>query len=108
MDDELLVGGQSALADAKVLHGMVLRGTESIQEIHELIAVPPKLERILRAYMRQSPEDSWWIERSLKFRQDVLAEFDRLVLDGAQTVDLREVEETASEPFAEAMTFAQA
>ena len=108
MDDELLVGGQSALADAKVLHGMVLRGTESIQEIHELIAVPPKLERILRAYMRQSPEDSWWIERSLKFRQDVLAEFDRLVLDGAQAADLPEAEETESEPFTDAIALAPA
>lgn len=100
MDDELLVGGQSALADAKVLYGLVLRRTESVQEIRELIAVPPKLERVLRTYMKQSPEDSWWIERSLQFRRDVLAEFDRLVADGARA------EEAEPSPLAEPVVVA--
>ena len=79
MDDELLVAGQSALAEAKVFCGLAFRGAESVQEIRELIAVAPKIESILRLYMKQTPKDAWWIERALKFRRHVLEHFNRLV-----------------------------
>jgi hypothetical protein len=45
--------------------------------------VPPKIEKVLRAYMKESPEDAWWIEQSLEFRRDILKEFNRLVRDGS-------------------------
>ena len=58
--------------------------------------------------MEESPEDAWWIEASLKFRRDVLAEFERLVRSkplerGLPVLDLTEVEveETESEPSTE-------
>lgn len=115
MDNELLVSGHSALAEAKVLYGLVLRGTEGVEEIRELISVPPKTERILRMYMRQSQDDAWWIERAIKFRADVLREFERLVdhrvivghgLEESDS-DLLEVEEPERGPCVEAMAFAQ-
>jgi len=109
MDDELLVGVGSALAEAKLLHGMLLRGTESVQELRELMAVPPKIGKVLRAYMKESPEDAWWIERAIKFRQKVLAEFNRLVDhvivgQGVEepSPDLPDGEEAGSGPVAEA------
>jgi hypothetical protein len=109
MDDELLAAGQSALAEAKVLCGLAFRGAESVQEIRELIAVAPKIERILRVYMKQTPKDAWWIERALKFRRHVLVHFNRLV-DNHVIVekpleepgpDLPKGEEAESEPVAE-------
>lgn len=78
MDDELLVVGQSALAEAKLLYRMI-GPNHRVEKLRELIAVPPKIEKALRAYMKESPQDAEWIERSLEFRRDVLAEFNRLV-----------------------------
>jgi hypothetical protein len=38
------LGRQSARHEARALYEMVLRGTESVQELRELIAVPPKID----------------------------------------------------------------
>lgn len=47
MSDELL-GRQSAIAEPRVLYRMI--GADSrIEELRELIAVPPKIERALQA-----------------------------------------------------------
>lgn len=101
MSDELLVGGQTALAEAKLLYRII--GPENtVEKLRDLIVVPPKIEKVLRAYMRQSPEDAWWIEQSLEFRRDILKEFNRLVRDGSSNCleehgpDLPEVEEQPS------------
>lgn len=103
--DELL-GGQSAFDEAKALYRMI--GDEhAVEELRELIAVPPRIESALRAYAQAYPEESYFVNRTLKFRVAVLEEFERMVLAGLQ-VDLPEVEETESEPFIEAVAFAQA
>ena len=47
------------------------------------------------------------MDRTLKFRVAGLEEFERLVRDGLP-IDLPEVEEAESEPFVEAVVFAQA
>jgi hypothetical protein len=72
----------------------------------ELIAVPAWTERVLRFYARAFPEEAPFIERLLKFSSAVLEQFNRLVREGVSTTDLLDVEETDSEPFAEAMAFA--
>ena len=101
MSDELLVGGQCALAEAKLLYRII--GPENtVEKLRDLIVVPPKIEKVLRAYMRERPEDAWWIEQSLEFRRDILKEFNRLVRDGSSNClqehgpDLPEVEEQPS------------
>lgn len=66
-------------AEAKDLFNMVMEGNCSITYIRKLIAVPPPIETVLRAYARRYPEDGSRVERILKFREDVLREFETLV-----------------------------
>ena len=56
MDDELL-GRQSAIAEARALYKM-LGEKNTVEELRELITVPPWTEHVLRAYTRANPEDS--------------------------------------------------
>lgn len=105
MDDELL-GRQSAIAEARALCGMLQRGEETVESLRELIAVPARIERVLRAYALENPRDARWIEASLKFRVTVLEAFDHLVRDGLP-VGLLEVEETDLGASTEAVVFAQ-
>lgn len=80
--DELL-GRQSAFNEAKALFRMI--GAEhTVEELRELIAVPPKIEAVLLAYAETFPEEAYFVERVLKFRVAVLEEFDHLVRDGLQ------------------------
>jgi hypothetical protein len=81
MDDELL-GKQSAIAEARALYEMAMRGTESVAGIRGLIVVPAKMEQALRAYAQAHPEEKHLVDSALMFRQAVLAEFNRLVSDG--------------------------
>lgn len=62
---------------------------------------------MLRAYARVFPEESYFVDRALKFRVAVLEEFDCLVRDGLP-IDSPEAKETESEPFIEAVAFTQA
>jgi hypothetical protein len=95
MDDELL-GRQSAFDEAKALYGMI--GEENtVDELRELIAVPPKIEGVLLAFSRAHPEEAFSIEKSLKFRLAVAGEFERLVREGVPLADLPEVEESESD-----------
>lgn len=66
-------------AEAKDLFNMVMEGNCSITYIRKLIAVPPPIEGVLRAYARRYPEDGSRVERILKFREDVSREFETLV-----------------------------
>jgi len=100
MDDELL-GRQSAVAEARALYEMVACGTESVEGIRGLIAVPPRIERALRAFARAHPEEAHAVEKSLKFRQAVLEVFDAMVSVGAAPADVSEAKETESNPFKE-------
>lgn len=73
-DDDLLIGKQSAVLEARALYRMIGRDGETEESLRSLIAVPASIERVLRAYMEENPEDAWWIERSLGFRQEEFAE----------------------------------
>jgi hypothetical protein len=58
-------GRQSALAKAHGLYRMI-QPECNIEELRELIAVPPNIERVLRAYAKAHVEDAQWIESCLK------------------------------------------
>lgn len=59
-------------------------------KLRELIAVPPHIERVLRAYAKAHVEDAHWIEAGLKFIKGVAEEFERLLCAGAEATDLAE------------------
>lgn len=52
---------ESAAWEARGLHRLVSTGF-TIEQIHALIAVPAKLECVLRAYAQANPRDACWIE----------------------------------------------
>jgi hypothetical protein len=55
-------------------------GTEkAIEEVRQLIEVPPRIKAFLLAYARRHPEEGEGIRRCLKFRQRVAEEFERLL-----------------------------
>ena len=64
-----------------------------MRELRELIAVPPHIERVLRAYAKAHLEDAHWIEACLKFRKAVAEEFECLVCAGAPAMDSPEVDD---------------
>jgi hypothetical protein len=64
--------------EARALFAMIGRNGDTIESIRELIAVPPGIERALRLYLHQHPEDAEGVERVLEFRQKVSEEFDRV------------------------------
>jgi hypothetical protein len=55
------LGRQSALAEAYGLYRMI-HAECSVGQLRELIAVPPHIERVLRAYAKAHVEDAHWIE----------------------------------------------
>lgn len=57
-----------------------------VEELRELIAVPPHIERMLRAYAKAQLEDAPWIEACLKFRQALAEEFERFLCDNSRCV----------------------
>lgn len=75
----------------------------TVEELRGLIAVPLKIERVLKAFAEANPHEAHWIESSLKFRLAVLSEFERLVREGLPAVDLPEGEEPESEPLVDAV-----
>jgi hypothetical protein len=91
------LGRQSALAEAHGLYRMIHAGC-TIGELRELIAVPPHIERVLRAYAKAHVEDAHWIEACLKFRKAVAEEFERLLCAGAEPMDLPEVDDGELDP----------
>ena len=70
----------------------------TVGELRELIAVPPHIERVLRAYAKAHIEDAHWIEACLKFRKAVAEEFERLLCAGAEGIDLPEVDDGELDP----------
>src|SRR5215472_14539561 len=107
MDIELL-GRQFAFHEAVALYRMVVQGTDTITEIRELIQVPERVEKALRAYAKAYPDDAQWVERSIKFRSVVLQEFNRLVLKDVALLDVGESDGLADcefpEPFSGSAT----
>jgi len=83
--DALLWTATSAEAEACLLFAMLGRNGDTPESLRKLIAVPPRIEAVLRTYARQHPETQEWIERALGFRAAVLAEFVRLVRERANS-----------------------
>lgn len=88
--------GQSARTEACFLYRLIGQDENTVEELRELIAVPPETERALRAFARAHAADAGWIEAALKFREAVAQEFERLVREGDLLADVPELEE--SEP----------
>jgi hypothetical protein len=88
MVDTCSLGGLSACVEARALYEMVVRGTASVEELRALIAVDSESEAWLLAFAKANPEDARWIESSLKFRQAVAREFEKLLMGGAVPADV--------------------
>lgn len=58
---------------------MIGHGRNTVEVLRELIAVPPKIERVLLAFARAHAEDAHWIEAALRFREATLLEFECMV-----------------------------
>lgn len=52
-------------------------------QVRELIGVPARIERAMRAYTRAHPEEARLIEAAQMFRAEVGNQFERLVREGA-------------------------
>lgn len=52
-----------AIDEARALYGMMQRGKDTIEQLRELIRVPPRVERRLRAFARVHAEDEPFITR---------------------------------------------
>ena len=52
--------GLSAKNEARLLFAMIGRNGDTVETIRELIAVPPRTERLLKAYAEQNPIWSRW------------------------------------------------
>jgi len=66
----------------------------TVEELGGPIAVPARTERVLRAYARAHAEDAHWMEATLRFRQAVAREFERLVREGVPAAETPEAEES--------------
>jgi hypothetical protein len=91
------LGRQSALTEAYGLYRMI-HAECTVGDLRELIAVPPHIERVLRAYAKAHVEDAHWIEACLKFRTAVSEEFDRLLCDGPHEIDLPGINDGELDP----------
>ena len=83
----------SPLTEARGLYRMLSPG-HTVEELRELIAVPPKLECVLRAYAQANPRDACWVFPALRFRAEVSLAFERMVADGVPTADVPEEKES--------------
>jgi hypothetical protein len=79
----------------------------SVEELRELIAVPPRIEGALRAYVKAHPEEQHCIARVIKFREAVARKFECLVRDGVQVDDLPDLREVQLDVFTSEVAFAQ-
>ncbi|MFY9531443.1 MAG: hypothetical protein WBC04_12360 [Candidatus Acidiferrales bacterium] len=67
--------------EARALFTLIGRNGNTVEKIRALIAVPPEIEAVLRAYAVRYPEDGASVEQALEFRRRVGEEFERLVRD---------------------------
>jgi hypothetical protein len=100
--------GCSARAEARALLRLIGRDGNTVEAIRELIAVPARTERALRAFARAHPEEAHAIAKSLKFRVAVAREFERLLQAGMPVAELPEVEESERDAAKDAYADAQA
>lgn len=76
------LGRQSAIDEARASYRMLGCDGNTVEGLRELIAVPPRVEWVLRAYAKAHPEEAHFIERVIKFGKAVAREFERFVRDG--------------------------
>lgn len=72
-------GGFPAKREARLLFTMIGRNGDTVEKIRELIAVPPRIESVLRAYAAHSPAEGPSIEGVLRYRRKVAKEFEALL-----------------------------
>jgi len=87
------MSNDTAWAEAGALYRM-LGDENTVEELRELIAMPLKIEQRLRTFAKMNPAEAHWIESSIKFREVVAREFERLVREGAAVAEMPEVEES--------------
>ena len=61
-EDSFALGRQSARAEALGLYRMLGDDGNTVEALCELIAVPPLIERVLRAFAQAHPEEAYSIE----------------------------------------------
>lgn len=71
-----------ARVEAEALYHMVQSGRDTIDNVRELIAVPPKLEAYVRDFSFPNSGEQKRLLASLKFRKQVSKEFESLVTGG--------------------------
>jgi hypothetical protein len=79
-----------ARSEARNLLALVGRNGDTVDSIRELIAVPSDIERTLRLFLRQYPEDSDGVERVLEFRKRVAQEFEQLTSRRESTITIQD------------------
>lgn len=105
-EDSFGLGCQSARAEALGLYRMVGHDGNTVEQLRALIAVPARTERVLCAFARAHPEEAYFIEKCIKFRQAVALEFETLLREGVPVAELPEAEESELDALEE--TFANA
>lgn len=70
------LGRQSAHGEALGLYRMLGHDGNTVEALCELIAVPPKIEYVLRAFARVHPEEAHSIDRNIKFSSSKITSFD--------------------------------
>jgi hypothetical protein len=65
--------------EAKAILRLVSIGTTTIDDARDLIAIPEKQERVLRAFISVAGNSAAPIHRAVNFRHKVAAEFEKLV-----------------------------
>jgi hypothetical protein len=65
--------------EAKAILRLVSIGTTTIDDARDLIAIPEKQERVLRAFISVAGNSAAPIHRAVSFRHKVAAEFEKLV-----------------------------
>jgi hypothetical protein len=65
-------------AEARTIRTLIDNNGDTIEDLRELIEVPPEIEALLRAFARAYPEEGREIEMGLRFRERVLGEFERM------------------------------
>ena len=65
--------------EAKAILRLVSLGTTTIDDARDLIAIPEKQERMLKAFISDAGGSATPIHRAVSFRHKVAAEFEKLV-----------------------------
>lgn len=75
-----------ARVEAEALYHLVQLGRDSVENVRELIAVPPKFEAEVRDLSYPNSADQRKLLATLRFRRQVLVEFESLVVKDQEPV----------------------